>query len=205
MRPTWGPSGADRTQVGPMLAPWTLLSGRAKVYSSASLRWVRVNIHPHHSLSEEPPPAPPPHYPTPQLHYHPPPPPHSQTLHHLLLLPPPAPLLQRNLLGFLDLEHLNCKQCMHKQNCGVLITAGNVVKINNMLGWKSKRNATNEIKNRFQMLKIPLNKNLTTKTSKTAWVISTTNDIMCLGEKKIVNVFHEDETGFHHNAFDNMF
>ena len=27
MSPTWGPSGADRTQVGPMLAPWTLLSG----------------------------------------------------------------------------------------------------------------------------------------------------------------------------------
>ena len=27
--PTWGPSGADRTQVGPMLAPWTLLSGIA--------------------------------------------------------------------------------------------------------------------------------------------------------------------------------
>ena len=27
MEPTWGPSGADRTQVGPMLAPWTLLSG----------------------------------------------------------------------------------------------------------------------------------------------------------------------------------
>ena len=26
MWPTWGPSGADRTQVGPMLAPWTLLS-----------------------------------------------------------------------------------------------------------------------------------------------------------------------------------
>ena len=25
--PTWRPSGADRTQVGPMLAPWTLLSG----------------------------------------------------------------------------------------------------------------------------------------------------------------------------------
>ena len=23
----WGPSGADRTQVGPMLGPWTLLSG----------------------------------------------------------------------------------------------------------------------------------------------------------------------------------
>ena len=27
MGPTWGPPGADMTQVGPMLAPWTLLSG----------------------------------------------------------------------------------------------------------------------------------------------------------------------------------
>ena len=27
MGSTWGPSGADRTQMGPMLAPWTLLSG----------------------------------------------------------------------------------------------------------------------------------------------------------------------------------
>ena len=27
MGPIWGPSGADGTQVGPMLAPWTLLSG----------------------------------------------------------------------------------------------------------------------------------------------------------------------------------
>ena len=27
MGPTWDPAGADRTQVGPMLAPWTLLSG----------------------------------------------------------------------------------------------------------------------------------------------------------------------------------
>ena len=27
MGPTWGPSGADKTHVGPMLAPWTLLSG----------------------------------------------------------------------------------------------------------------------------------------------------------------------------------
>ena len=27
IEPTWGPSGADRTQLGPMLAPWTLLSG----------------------------------------------------------------------------------------------------------------------------------------------------------------------------------
>ena len=27
MRLSWGPPGADRTQVGPMLAPWTLQSG----------------------------------------------------------------------------------------------------------------------------------------------------------------------------------
>ena len=27
MGPTWGASGADRTQMGPMLAPWSLLSG----------------------------------------------------------------------------------------------------------------------------------------------------------------------------------
>ena len=27
MVPTWGPAGADRTQLGPMLAPWTLLPG----------------------------------------------------------------------------------------------------------------------------------------------------------------------------------
>ena len=32
MEPTWGPSGADRTQVGPMLAPWTLLSGLPCAY-----------------------------------------------------------------------------------------------------------------------------------------------------------------------------
>ena len=25
---TWGPPGADRTQVGPMLAPWSLRNGR---------------------------------------------------------------------------------------------------------------------------------------------------------------------------------
>ena len=29
MGPSWGPSGADKTQVDPMLAPWTLLSGTA--------------------------------------------------------------------------------------------------------------------------------------------------------------------------------
>ena len=30
MGPIWGPSGANRTQMGPMFAPWTLLSGIAK-------------------------------------------------------------------------------------------------------------------------------------------------------------------------------
>ena len=33
MGPIWGPSGADRTQVGPMLASWTLLSGVVKLKS----------------------------------------------------------------------------------------------------------------------------------------------------------------------------
>ena len=41
MGPTWGPSGADRTQVGPMLAPWTLLSGDciAWLYAPGYLRY----------------------------------------------------------------------------------------------------------------------------------------------------------------------
>ena len=37
MGPTWGPSEADRTQVGPMLAPWTLLSGTRYKSSRAFL------------------------------------------------------------------------------------------------------------------------------------------------------------------------
>ena len=40
MGPTWGPSGADRTQVGPMLAPWTLLSGIAKTMLVMHWGWV---------------------------------------------------------------------------------------------------------------------------------------------------------------------
>ena len=32
MRPTWGQSEADRTQVGPMLAPWTSLSGMVHIH-----------------------------------------------------------------------------------------------------------------------------------------------------------------------------
>ena len=31
MRPIWDPTGADRTQVGPMMAPRTLLSGSVTV------------------------------------------------------------------------------------------------------------------------------------------------------------------------------
>ena len=37
MGPTWGPSGAGRTQVDPMLAPWTLPSG----YGWLIFKWVR--------------------------------------------------------------------------------------------------------------------------------------------------------------------
>ena len=36
MGPTWGPSGADMTQVGPMLAPWNLQSGMASRISCTS-------------------------------------------------------------------------------------------------------------------------------------------------------------------------
>ena len=41
MGPTWGSSWADRTQVGPMLAPWTLLSG---VYNEISPQYVNLNL-----------------------------------------------------------------------------------------------------------------------------------------------------------------
>ena len=34
MGPTWGPSGADRTQVGPMLASWTLLSEEVRNFTN---------------------------------------------------------------------------------------------------------------------------------------------------------------------------
>ena len=36
MGPTWGPSGADRTQVGPMLVPQTLLFGAVMIHQLAS-------------------------------------------------------------------------------------------------------------------------------------------------------------------------
>ena len=43
MGPIWAPSGADRTQVGPMLAPWSLLSGMRTLIPMKIPRklWVR--------------------------------------------------------------------------------------------------------------------------------------------------------------------
>ena len=35
MGPSWGPSGADRTQMGPMLAPWILLSGCTLIHDNS--------------------------------------------------------------------------------------------------------------------------------------------------------------------------
>ena len=37
MRPTWGPHAADRTQVGHMLAPWTLLTGVFNILWSSAI------------------------------------------------------------------------------------------------------------------------------------------------------------------------
>ena len=55
MGPTWGPSWADRTQVGPMLAPWTLLSTSHNspqvyimpimIFILSSLTYFHFNIH----------------------------------------------------------------------------------------------------------------------------------------------------------------
>ena len=51
IRPTWGPSKADRNQVGPMLAPWTLLSGYLSCMLTSKLtakrhhgQWRTANI-----------------------------------------------------------------------------------------------------------------------------------------------------------------
>ena len=37
MRPTWDPSGSCRPQMGPMLAPWTFLSGNLTIHLSENL------------------------------------------------------------------------------------------------------------------------------------------------------------------------
>ena len=43
MGPTWGPPGADRTQVGPMWVPWKLLSGLVP--------WIKFSAHWHAAKS----------------------------------------------------------------------------------------------------------------------------------------------------------
>ena len=51
MGPAWVPSGADRTQVGPMLAPWTLLSGNdisLKLGNIPMVQYQWTNIFPFH-------------------------------------------------------------------------------------------------------------------------------------------------------------
>ena len=47
MGPTWGPFGADRTQLGPIVAPWTLLSGIAfeDAHMGSSHKSHIVNLH----------------------------------------------------------------------------------------------------------------------------------------------------------------
>ena len=46
--PTWGPSGTDRTQMGPMLAPWTLLSGTMKDLD-IWVTWIHIGLWYHHN------------------------------------------------------------------------------------------------------------------------------------------------------------
>ena len=49
MGPAWGPYGADRTLVGPMLAPWTLLSGDIPLTGDKC--WAPCCLREHHSLA----------------------------------------------------------------------------------------------------------------------------------------------------------
>ena len=52
MGPTWGPPGSCRPQMGPMLAPWTLLSGLvsyANPKNVQSLQWCNMK---HHGISD---------------------------------------------------------------------------------------------------------------------------------------------------------
>ena len=43
--PTWGTSGTDRTQVGPMLAPWTLLSGNPRPPTQVNDSTITRSVH----------------------------------------------------------------------------------------------------------------------------------------------------------------
>ena len=46
MGPTWGPTGADRTQIGPMFATWPLLSGDPFVDITQKVVWSAWVQHP---------------------------------------------------------------------------------------------------------------------------------------------------------------
>ena len=50
---TWGPSGANRTQVGPMLVPWTLLSGQVWCLDDVDLLSRIFRKHSKHDLEHE--------------------------------------------------------------------------------------------------------------------------------------------------------
>ena len=45
MGPPWGPSGVDRTQVGPMLAPWILLSGQSWLFLALHTQCLPLALH----------------------------------------------------------------------------------------------------------------------------------------------------------------
>ena len=45
MGPTWCPSGADRTRVGPILAPWTLLSGKWPFFLNSYLTGYNIAMY----------------------------------------------------------------------------------------------------------------------------------------------------------------
>ena len=47
--PTWGPPGSCRPQMGPMLAPWTLLSG---VIVTPVIAWDKVNLRSDFNLTQ---------------------------------------------------------------------------------------------------------------------------------------------------------
>ena len=54
MGPTWGPPGSCRPQMGPMLAPWTLLSGLFASWYRARILWLPVSSSNQHLLVGKP-------------------------------------------------------------------------------------------------------------------------------------------------------
>ena len=52
MGPTWGPPGSCRPQMGPILVPWTLLSGQPPYHGFSTPTWDQVSSqHQHHCTS----------------------------------------------------------------------------------------------------------------------------------------------------------